>query len=103
MSVSACLCPLCNQIANASDIDMGNRARVYCDQCSIYDITEGGLKEFVSSVGQARRDELAQLARDASSGSVLVIIKSANGGVHYEDKESKADRPAPHWLPEPAV
>jgi len=80
---------------------MGNRARVYCDRCSTYDITEAGRKEFVSSVSQAQRDKLADMAPDAPSGKVLVIIKAASGGVHYEDKESKADKPAPHWLLQP--
>ena len=43
------------------------------------------------------------MARNAPSGKVLVIIKAASGGVHYEDKASKADKPAPHWLSKPTV
>jgi hypothetical protein len=80
---------------------MGNRARVYCDRCSIYDITEAGMKEFVTSVDQAQREKLADMARVAPVGKVLVIIKATSGEVHYDDKESKADKPGPNWLSQP--
>lgn len=94
MTVSQYKCPLCSADAHASDIDLGNRARLYCPDCSTYDLTKSGFEKLVGS-STAHRHALSQRAKAAPAEKVLVITRD---GAAYEVKKSKADRPAPAWL-----
>ena len=95
MTVSKCQCPLCSAEARASDIDFGNRARVYCPTCTTYDLTESAYKNLASS-SRARVQTLVQRVKAAPTGKLLVITRD---GAAYEHMDSKDDRPAPSWLP----
>ena len=99
MGVTKVLCPLCNNKAAASDIDGGMRARVYCDTCTIFDITRMAFDE-IASAPPEHLAGLSGLARTAPEHQVLVITRTQSGGSRYEAKESKADRSAPTWLPQ---
>jgi hypothetical protein len=94
MAVSQCKCPLCASISHASDIDHGNRARVYCPNCSAYDITKLALKRLVNS-SLTLCQSLGRQAKAAPGGKILDIT---GDGAAYEDKQPKPDRPAPAWL-----
>ena len=98
MGVSQCMCPLCQGNANASDIDLGNRVRIYCSSCSAtYDITKFAYEGLKDSNLDHRKALIAQ-AKQAPPREVLVISKD---GAAYETKKSKADNPAPDWLGRP--
>lgn len=94
MPVSQCKCPLCKTEAHGSDIDFGNRARVYCPACSTYDITKSAFEELVVAAPD-HRQAIAQRAKAAPAGKLLAITRD---GSAYEDKEPKTDRAAPSWL-----
>lgn len=98
MPVSPISCPLCRGAAAASDIDGGMRARVYCDRCTAFDITRMAQDE-IAAAPRERQAALSGRARAAPAGQLLVITREASGGASYEARESKADRPAPPWLP----
>ena len=97
MGASACTCPLCRGNASASDIDYGNKVRIYCEHCTAYDLTRLGFRELTSSSNN-RREALVDDARGAPLGKILVITKDFTSGITYEVKESKPDMPAPDWL-----
>jgi hypothetical protein len=77
---------------------MGNRARIYCDQCSAFDITERAFKKIIEA-SDAYRKRLSQKAKTAPEGKLLVVLVNQNEvNENYELRESKTDRPAPQWL-----
>lgn len=98
MAVSPVSCPLCHGAAAASDIDGGMRARVYCERCTIFDITRMAHDE-IAAAPPERLAALSERARAAPAGELLVITRQLSGGATYEAKDSKADQPAPSWLP----
>ena len=97
MGPTQCICPLCHQNADASDIDYDNRARVYCSGCSAYDITKFAFQGLTGSKVD-HRNRLIGLAKAAPPGKILVITQA---GAAYKIKQPKADRPAPDWLGRP--
>lgn len=94
MGATKCMCPLCGAKADASDINHGKRARIYCSGCSAYDITEFRF-EHVQDLSLEHRQDLIRLAKNAPAGKILVITRHE---AKYEDRGSKVDRPAPDWL-----
>lgn len=98
MTVSPVSCPLCRGAAAASDIDSDMRARVYCDRCTVFDITRMAHDEIAAAPAE-HLAALSDRARAAPAGELLVIARRLSGGATYEARESKADRPAPSWLP----
>lgn len=95
MSCSPIECPICHQKAHGSDIDYGNRARIYCENCSTYDITRQG-KIWLDSLESNR--ELAQHKLKNIHENKILVIFVGESKFRIENKESKSDRAAPDWL-----
>lgn len=102
MPTTDCLCPLCDRVVPASDVDAGNRARIYCVSCSDYEITMAGLR-YIRDASPDPRELLKGKARNAPPGSILVIAKDSRGNERFESRTSKRDTVAPDWLAKPPV
>jgi hypothetical protein len=98
--VTRCLCPLCGGNAEASDIDHNNRARIYCDSCTPFDITRTGHSKISGPDAALRAKDLARYAQSTPAGKILAITAE---GAAYEERQSKPDRPAPDWLEAPSI
>lgn len=97
MSCSTCTCPLCQQVASASDIDHGNLARVYCTYCFTFDITRRG-KLWVDGLTNNHRKALMTSVKQAPDGQILVICGDNKENIKYEVRNSMPDKAAPSWL-----
>ncbi len=99
MSSMKCICPLCKLDAAASDIDSGNRARVYCERCTPFDVTRR-VSQWLRDSPTVRREQLSAMAKAAPEGKLLVLTYGEQIFANYENREPKVDRPAPDWLRE---
>lgn len=90
-------CPLCQAAAHASDIDIGNRARIYCQKCSRFDVTKR-VFDWLKESSSERRAHLSRMAKAAPPGKILILTYKEQVNANYEEWVSKEDRPAPEWL-----
>jgi hypothetical protein len=84
-------CPRCEGRAFVSQYDAGNRARVYCDSCSTYDITRPGFKELIDKSVQERQKKNSI----APEGKIVEFRR----GMSVTKKVAPiVDRPRPDWF-----
>ena len=84
-------CPRCEGRAFVSQYDAGNRARVYCDSCSTYDITRLGFKELID------KPVLERLKVNTFAPKGKIVILKQEKSV-TEDFFSLVDSSPPAWF-----